>query len=429
MRKKVRYISVLCLFLILLSPTVNADDSMQTLGELKELYQQKLKEKEEAEKQSEAAKQEIKEKEAAIKKAEQEIHAAEAEEERVQKEIEESNEKIKESNEKIEKLTKDTEAILKYLQQVQGGNAYVEYVSGATTVTEMINRIAGLEFITEHTRDTMKELEEEVKKLEEEVKKNEKLKQELIEKQKRLEAQAEEYKKVIQARYKDVEEYDKYAPNLTKQVEILKDRLNKYENQCPMYTDKGDKAILSIDCVPKTVISNSTGTNVVIENGAWLKPLTSGTVTSQVGSRWGSYHNALDIGGPSPFEGTPVYAAAAGVVSGKISQYSCGGNMLYIDVVVDGKPYTTYYYHLLKFNVDIGDVVTQNTVIGWVGGYSTSTAHGGYDSCTTGAHLHFGVATGFYNGYSVPRSNVITPPGFANTYGYRFNSRYDMYKG
>ena len=145
-----------------------------------------------------------------------------------------------------------------------------------------------------------------------------------------------------------------------------------------------------------------------------------------MGYRWGSYHNALDIGGNS--EGTPVYAAAAGVVSGKIYRYSCGGNMLYIDVNVGGQAYTTYYYHLLDFNVEIGDVVDQNTVIGWVGGGpSTSSAYGGYDNCTTGAHLHFGVARGYYNGYSVSRSNVITPPGFPNTYGWSFYSRYDMY--
>ena len=47
----------------------------------------------------------------------------------------------------------------------------------------------------------------------------------------------------------------------------------------------------------------------------------------------------------------------------------------------------------------------------------------------TGAHLHFGVANGFYNGYSVSRSNVLIPPGFPNSYGWRFYSRYDMYKG
>ena len=77
--------------------------------------------------------------------------------------------------------------------------------------------------------------------------------------------------------------------------------------------------------------------------------------------------------------------------------------------------------------MNLGDVVTQDTIIGYVGGYSTGKNHGGYDSCTTGAHLHFGVAKGYYNGYSISKNNVITPPGFSNTYGWRFYSRYDMY--
>ena len=80
----------------------------------------------------------------------------------------------------------------------------------------------------------------------------------------------------------------------------------------------GDDAIISKDCVkpqPVTPPSNSGGSNsgIVITNDSWLKPLTHGRITSEVGYRWGSYHNALDIGGNS--EGTPVYAAAAGVVS------------------------------------------------------------------------------------------------------------------
>ena len=74
-------------------------------------------------------------------------------------------------------------------------------------------------------------------------------------------------------------------------------------------------------------------------NAGWLKPLKKGKITSTIGMRWGSYHNALDIGGNA--EGTPIYAAAAGTVSGFVSRYKCGGNMLYINVTVGGEKYTT----------------------------------------------------------------------------------------
>ncbi len=393
-------------------PCVQASEEKQTLGELKSLYQQKLKEQEENNNKTEEAKAEIAAKEAAIKKAEGEIHAAEAEEERVQEEIDESNKRI-------EELTEEVKKILLYLQQMQSQNVYVEYVSGASTVTDMIMRIAAVEQISDYIQTTIDNLQAEIKK-------NEELKQELIEKQEKLKKQAEEYKKVIEARYKDISEYNQNALDIDEQVKSLKTKLDSAKEKCAKYApDKGDNAIISEDCVQKVTYGDGT----VIVNDGWMKPLTHGIITSVLGSRWGSFHTGLDIGGPSPFEGTPIYAAAAGVVSGKTYHYSCGGNMLFIDVNVGGQAYTTYYYHLLDFNVEVGDVVDQNTILGWVGGYSTSIEHGGYDYCTTGAHLHFGVATGYYNGYSISTSRMIVPPGFPNTKGWSFSSRYQMYNG
>ena len=193
----------------------------------------------------------------------------------------------------------------------------------------------------------------------------------------------------------------------------MQSQVNAYVKLCANSSKSylGDNELLS-DC-----------TNVPY-NAGWLKPLNSGKTTSTIGSRWGSYHNALDIGGNR--EGTPVYAAAAGTVSGIIWRYRCGGNMVYINVTVGGKKYTTYYYHLLTVNVSYGQTVTQNTIIGTVGGSSTAKSNGGYDGCTTGAHLHYGVANGYYTG-TIARANVITPPGFPNSKGYSFKSRTDYY--
>ena len=408
---------VLVIFVVLQCfyvPIVSASEEQPTLGELKAEYQAKLDEKASYEAMSEEAKAEIAEKEAAIDEVEVSIHASEEEMNRIQ-------ESIDASNKEIEKLTGDAKSVLLYLQQMQGENAYVEYVSGASSMTDLITRIAAIEQISNSIQTTMNNLEKEIEH-------NEQLKVEEENKQKELEKKAQEYQRVIEARYNDIANYDKYALDIDTQVESLKTKLDAAIRNCELYaSSKGDDAIVSVDCVKPPQSNTSTGgSGNFVTNDSWLKPLTYGVITSEVGYRWGSYHNALDIGGNA--EGTPVYAAAAGVVSGKVERYSCGGNMLYIDVVVNGQAYTTYYYHLLSFAVNIGDVVDQNTIIGYVGGGpSTSAYYGGYDTCTTGAHLHFGVATGFYNGYSVSRSNVITPPGFPNSYGWRFTSRYDMY--
>ena len=412
MKKIIGILIIFGVFLINIMPVYASDK--QTLGELKSDYNKKLQEQKENNNKTEEAKREIAEKEAAIRQAEADIHEAE-------EQMQEAQNAIDESNKHIEELKKEMEQVMKYFQQVEGGNAYVEYISGASTITDMLMRVATVEQISSSVSSTVNELNEEIKR-------NEELKIELEQKKKNLEAKAVEYQKIIEQRYGDLKNYDKYALDIDTQVKSLKEKLEKAEKNCKEYApDLGDDAVISTDCVKK--IYDSAGNVVTIDNGEWLKPLTHGIITSKVGYRWGSYHNGLDISGPSPFEGTPVYAAASGVVSGKIYASSCGGNMLFIDVTVNGVPYTTFYYHLLRFNVDLGDVVDQSTLLGWAGGYSTSTAHGGYDTCTTGAHLHFGVAKGFYNGYSIPRDNVITPPGFPNYEGWSFNGRNVWYAG
>jgi len=418
MKKKQIFLIAFISFFLFGTISVSAS-SAKTLGDLRKIYNDLLEEKKKNEALSKEAKAEIARKEAAVKKAESDIHAAEEEMEVATEKIEESNKKIEESNKKIEKLTKEVEKVLLYLQQMKGQNAYVEYVSGASTMTELITRIAAVEQISDHIQNTMKELEEEVKNLKEEVKKNEELKKELEKKKVELEKQAAEYKKIIAQNYAKLEEYDKYAPDIEDSIVAAKKDLDMNVNQCQEKLGRTTDDVLLADC-----------SNVPLNSG-WLKPVNSGIIMSEVGARWGSYHNALDIGGPSPYEGTPVYAAAAGKVRATLERQSCGGNMLFIDVVVNGQEYLTYYYHLLRFNVKVGDIVDQGTIIGWVGGYSTSSTHGGYDYCTTGAHLHFGVATGFYDPRrpSPQQGRVIIPPGFPNKYGWRFNSRYDMYQG
>ncbi len=399
MKKTLNIFLVLTMFLsILLTPiTVNAKE--ETLGDLRRNYENLLKQKQENDNKTEEAKKEIAAKEQAIKNAESDLTNA-------RKDEAETQEKINESSERITELTKEAEKVLLYLQQMQGQNAYVEYVSGASTVTDLIMRVAVVEQTSNHIKTTMNNLEEEIKK-------NEALKLELQQKQKALEKQITNYQAVIKQQYNNLEEYDKFAPGINEQVAAAKSKYEANKNTCQQIIGKSDDSVVISTCTKVPV------------NSGWLKPLRQGYVTSTIGSRWGSYHNALDIGGNA--EGTPIYAAASGVVSGKIPKYRCGGNMLYIDVTVNGVKYTTYYYHLLRFNVNVGDVVDQNTIIGYVGGgKSTSSAYGGYDTCTTGAHLHYGVAKGWFTG-TINRANVITPPGFPNKEGYRFYSRTDYY--
>ena len=188
-----RIIGCFFVMMILFMPQASAlIDNPKTLGDLRANYNELLQEQAENEALSEAAKQEIAEKEAAVKQAEEDIHQAEAD-------MEQAEEDIRVSNEKIEELTKEADQVLLYLQQVQGGNAYVEYVTGSSTMTEMVMRIAAIEQVSDSIQSTMEDLEQEIKK-------NEELKVELEEKTEQLEKQSEEYEKIVEENYGKLEE-------------------------------------------------------------------------------------------------------------------------------------------------------------------------------------------------------------------------------
>jgi murein DD-endopeptidase MepM/ murein hydrolase activator NlpD len=90
--------------------------------------------------------------------------------------------------------------------------------------------------------------------------------------------------------------------------------------------------------------------------------------------RWGSLHPGIDIGVGM---GTPIHAAAAGVVL--IASYDGGyGNLVVLD---NGGSISTAYAHQSAMAVTVGQRVSQGEVIGYVGSTGFST----------GPHLHFEV--------------------------------------
>ncbi|MFK4804399.1 MULTISPECIES: M23 family metallopeptidase [unclassified Microbacterium] len=96
---------------------------------------------------------------------------------------------------------------------------------------------------------------------------------------------------------------------------------------------------------------------------------------------WDSgYHQGVDLLAP---QGTPIYAAAAGVV--KVSQESYGGYGvgISIDHVIGGQQVNTLYGHMTygSRQVSVGQTVEAGQLIGLVGSTGSSTAN----------HLHFEV--------------------------------------
>ncbi|PZN09650.1 MAG: peptidase M23 [Bacillota bacterium] len=108
-------------------------------------------------------------------------------------------------------------------------------------------------------------------------------------------------------------------------------------------------------------------------SGRLLWPL-RGTVTSGFGPRWGEMHTGIDIDGVT---GQPVRAADGGTV---VSAGWDGGYGNAVQIRHGDRLYT-FYGHLSRIAVRVGEKVSQGQVIGYVGSTGRST----------GSHLHFEV--------------------------------------
>lgn len=124
-------------------------------------------------------------------------------------------------------------------------------------------------------------------------------------------------------------------------------------------------------------------------------------ITSGVGSRWGTYHKGMDIGGA---QGYDILASESGKVImmndgcphnwPKDGSCGCGGGFGNFVILDHGNDFITVYGHMADVKVKEGQVVGQGEVIGHMGttGYST------------GEHLHFELR---YQGYIVDPSQYV----------------------
>jgi murein DD-endopeptidase MepM/ murein hydrolase activator NlpD len=117
-------------------------------------------------------------------------------------------------------------------------------------------------------------------------------------------------------------------------------------------------------------------------NGGRLSKPIDTYITSPFGMRfhpilhYWKLHDGTDFGAGC---GTPIRAAASGVVTDKYYNGGYGNRLFVSHGVIDGSSITTVYNHLSRYRAHVGERVSRGEIIGYVGttGYST------------GCHLHF----------------------------------------
>jgi len=338
-----------------------------------------------------------------INKVSGDIEAISKEIEDSQRGIEEAKVKIVELNEEIVEKNKEIESLISFKQVSEGDNIYIEYIFGASTFTDFIYRSALVEQLTAYNDNLIDEMYNLIEE-------NEKLQIDLKKKIEESEAESKKLENALTQYDLTMDDLSEDQTDIEADIKARKAEVGYYEEQ---YAKNG--------CSETTDIYTCIG--VPYANG-FTRPLDKASVTSEFGMRYHPtlhyyrMHNGIDLGVAM---GSKVYASAAGVVSKITYKSSCGGNIIWIQHNVDGTRYRTVYQHLASMYVSVGDVVTMTTVIGTSGGGGyTLKSNGGWDTCSTGAHLHFGIMTGWTDSTYVNPRNYISFPSKGKSFYSRF---------
>lgn len=382
-------IAIIIISIILIFPFNNVQ--AKTLGDLKKEYN-KLEEKykkNQSDKNNNTA-----ESAAAAKRIESiyvEIDQAKSDVQKLNKEIEELNKKIKEKNKEVKDL-------MKFFQVSSGESTYLEYIFSANSITDFIYRLSVTEQLSSYNNKIIKEMHSMIQKNNDNIK-------ELEKKQKSLENLQTELKQKLVVLKEQLKTLDEEEETIEKDIEYNKKIIDFY---------------LKAGCKEEDDI-NVCARGKSPADSSFIRPLQSGIMFST----WYSdllyanvcrSHAGVDIAANT---GTPIYAIASGTVS-VVSHSNYGyGNKVIIHHNVRGKVYTSLYGHMSRTNVKEGDVVTKDTVIGYVGSTGNSE----------GPHLHLNLCEGA--GSCTLRSETIDPGLYINFPGNKqyFYDRTSIYSG
>ena len=382
MKKRVRILMVL-LLVALLMPT---NTLAVTLGEYEAAVEKYTKELREKEAKIAKGKEEI----AAVKKtiAETEQKISEA-----QREIQKLQEEIERCDREIKKKDAESKKIMEYYQIENGNNAYLEYVFGATSITDMVYRMSVAEQLTDYNDKIMKELKQLIET-------NKIKKADLAKKQQELEGLKKKLESEKERIQEEVSGIEGTVPSTQGQIDFYKRRVAYYKARgC----SSGD--VIGVTCDRPPAVRPSSGgggssvtPGAVIGANGFRFPVNGGRISWG----YGGGHKGIDI---TRGCGTPIYAVAPGTVyyvGNGLDNY--GAYMVLIVHNVNGHLVFSQYAHVLPgIPVSVGQAVDTNTVVAYMGstGYST------------GCHLHLEMANYYgwgYNGtYWQYQNNIISP--------------------
>lgn len=397
--KKLLIIFILFSFIgLLLTPNLNLE--AKTLGEIKKEAENLEKKLEQNKTKTAQTKEEKANTEAKVNKIKSNIEQANRDIDSLSSDIEENDKAIKEKEKEIAEL-------MSFVQITNGESSYLEFIFGSKTFEDLIYRMAIAEQLSKHNDELVDEYNAAIED-------NKVKTKELKNKQTELGEQQQQLELEVAKLGEEIEKLDEGRLDLSTELKSQQDVIALYKSfGC---SDEDD---ISGSCGMNRLEQASGGSGGIASSSSFLRPITSGYVTSNYGWRfhptlgYSRLHNGIDVS--TSGSAVPVYPTASGMVVNIVRKSSCGGNMVYIHHRINGKNYTSVYMHLRNIYVSPGQSVTANTQIATMGG-DPSIEY--WDGCSTGQHLHFTLANGLYfkeySSYDTFQSKTFDPRNKVN---------------
>ena len=296
---------------------------------------------------------------------------------------------IEQLNQDILDKEAEIEDILVFFQVANGENSYLEYAFGAKDFTDFIYRLAVSEQLTTYNNELVEQYKQDIEESEQ---KNKELEQEEID----LNNERDDLEAEMVKLGDKLEELDSDSISVEEQLRMMESEIELYE---------------SLGCGENETIEQCSAEVLPPDTTMW-RPVPTGYISGYSGWRIDpitgerSFHHGLDISDSGAnYRDYPIYSIANGIVVyvDNSKTYQCGGRKVYIQHYINGKFYTSGYWHLREATVEVGQVVTKNTQVGVMGGYEGIEY---WDTCTTGAHLHLELSDKPFNNENGGSENI-----------------------
>lgn len=347
----------------------------------KDQISNKIDETEEKKKEVEAKKSEAQKQ---VESINSQIDSYEAQIENLDSQIDEANAKIKETEEKLaqkqEEYEKKQETFKQRLVVIyeSGETSYLDVLLNSSSLTDFISNYYLVSELTEMDSQLIESLEKEKEEIEKYKKEIEKNKESLTVAKASKESVANSLKTAKSEKDKYVAQLSDEEKELEKEIDELKKANDRIKNEIIIAQEKYKQQLEELKKQEeKNSSEGSSGGSSSTGSGYFMRPVSTGSISARAYYSSGKFHGALDY---AVSEGTPVYAAATGVV---MSTANLSGSYGTYVVIRHANGLQSYYAHGTYGSICVspGQTVKKGQQIMKSGNTGNSK----------GAHLHFEV--------------------------------------